>query len=268
MDCAVVPMVRHPEHILGAASSKPEVSSPPSEINPQMTLPFVGPSDYVVKMFWRRVAQLTTRTHDEHDNWIGGPEIRNWNRDNGTVQWRVKACSKCTNSKTKRICMIDENRTGCIPCRTMKIGCDRKLLFLFELTRDEYFPTFDQFMKVIRNKPTTEQKRSRMSTVKLRRLERERNGQISDGKQDLASLPSENGLGPSLNNVWRPHSDIEYVYDTMRHLESILLAAQGNSSGSVHHQTAALVQALSKAMKVFVTVAPELTRRREDIRLE
>ncbi|KAJ7654007.1 hypothetical protein DFH06DRAFT_1133586 [Mycena polygramma] len=86
MACDVVPMVRHPERTVESESSNSDAASPPDEINPQMTLPLVGPSDYVVKMFWRRVSHLTTRTHDENDNWIGGPEIRAWNRDNGTVQ--------------------------------------------------------------------------------------------------------------------------------------------------------------------------------------
>ncbi|KAJ6453683.1 hypothetical protein C8R47DRAFT_1158671 [Mycena vitilis] len=239
-----------------------------------MTLPLVGPSDYIVKMFWRRVSHLTTRTHDENDNWIGGPEIRAWNRSNGT------ACSKCTNSKTKRICMIDENHTGCIPCRTMKIGCDRKLLFLFDLTRDEYFPTFDQFMKVIRNKPRTEPKRSRTSIVKLRRLEQERNDRrpnteprnpcvselVSSGHPSRAAILSETGLPLSLKNVRHLRTDFEYVYDTIGHLESVLLAAQGNSSGNIHHQTAAVVQALSRAMKVCEAAVPEITKRRDDTR--
>ncbi|KAJ7661405.1 hypothetical protein DFH06DRAFT_1129511 [Mycena polygramma] len=223
MDPDVVPLVRPPEpsseYPLSGSEDTPPHSSPRTH---QMSLPFVDPSDYVVTMFWRRISQLTTRTHDEQDNWIGVLEMHK-----------------------------QQDKTRCIPCRAMKIGCDRKTRFLFDMTKDTYFSTFDQFMKVFRNKPTASQRRPRKSSAKLRRLEdNKQNNEKRQTRSHTDTFHPQRSLRPagtptmsnqasgtphldhaSLHHIPRNlRLDIGYVYDTMEHLEGVLLSSQGDSS--------------------------------------
>ncbi|KAF7336244.1 hypothetical protein MVEN_02172300 [Mycena venus] len=113
---------------------------------PTMSLPEVEPNPEVVKRFWNRVAEVTARYQNAQKKWTGTQELKAWNR------LHVEPCQKCTNSKTNRQCIIDEDHTSCRPCRTAKIGCDRKRLFVFDVTKDDFFPTHDQFSKVYRNR--------------------------------------------------------------------------------------------------------------------
>ena len=137
-----------------------------TEDNPGKTLslPIVNPSDAILDKFWTRVAELTARYHDVNDNWIGCNEVREWNRTNRAVSLKIhnnrkiivsmdiQACFKCVNSKTSRLCIVDEDQPSCRSCRSIKISCDRKTQFVFDLTKTEFFPTFDQFMAVYQNK--------------------------------------------------------------------------------------------------------------------
>ncbi|KAJ6539637.1 hypothetical protein B0H19DRAFT_1179937 [Mycena capillaripes] len=118
----------------------------PLEERPFLSQPVVIPNDVILDKFWRRVAGLTTRYHDRNNIWTGSPEIREWNKTNRA------ACFKCANSKTSRVCIIDEDQLSCTACRSIKIGCDRKPRFVFEMTKEEFFPTFDQFMAIFQNK--------------------------------------------------------------------------------------------------------------------
>lgn len=111
---------------------------------------------------------MTSRYHDTEHKWIGGEEIRQWNKLNRKVKeplnrstetrgliyglTRVQACKNCLRSRTGRVCVIDEDQPNCRACRTNKIGCDRKPNFVFDLTKDEFFPTYDQFIRVYKNK--------------------------------------------------------------------------------------------------------------------
>ncbi|KAJ7615630.1 hypothetical protein DFH06DRAFT_1343598 [Mycena polygramma] len=127
--------------ILPICSSSVSVGS----LNPDTT-PTVIPTDFLLDSFWRRVSELTTRYHDSDNQWVGGTEIKDWNRTNRS------ACSKCANSKTKRVCIVDEDQPSCRTCRSIKIGCDRKPLFVYDMTKKDFFPSFDQFMSIFHNK--------------------------------------------------------------------------------------------------------------------
>jgi hypothetical protein len=47
--------------------------------------PEVGPSVDVMNKFWKRVAELTTRYHDNEGRWVGGREVKEWNNTHRTV---------------------------------------------------------------------------------------------------------------------------------------------------------------------------------------
>ncbi|KAJ7137046.1 hypothetical protein C8R44DRAFT_768375 [Mycena epipterygia] len=118
------------------------VDPPPNS----MSVPVVDPNEDILDRFWRRVAELTSRYHDTQKKWIGGKEIRQWNKLNR------KACKNCLRSKIGRVCVIDEDQPSCRACRATKIGCDRKPQFVFDLTKDDFFPTYDQFIRVYKNR--------------------------------------------------------------------------------------------------------------------
>ncbi|KAJ7860623.1 hypothetical protein B0H13DRAFT_1900895 [Mycena leptocephala] len=106
-----------------------------------MSLPEVEPVVEVVNRFWKRVAEVTARYHGAENKWVGADELVEWNRTH------TASCQKCTNSKSKRQCVIDEDHPSCRTCRTAKVGCDRKSAFIFDMNRDDFFPSYDQFLK-------------------------------------------------------------------------------------------------------------------------
>ncbi|KAJ7457196.1 hypothetical protein B0H11DRAFT_2063289 [Mycena galericulata] len=111
------------------------------------------PDESTLDRFWRRVVQLTTRYHDAEKRWTtGGTELRDWNMANR------KACDRCLKSRT-RVCVIDEDQPSCRPCRAGKLGCDRKTLFVYDLTKAEYFRSYDQFLAVYQHKDSERMKR-------------------------------------------------------------------------------------------------------------
>ncbi|KAJ7822235.1 hypothetical protein B0H13DRAFT_2127307 [Mycena leptocephala] len=134
-DCKPVHYRHDPDSKSSDEESSDEASDPVADT---MSHPEVGPSDEVLDKFWKRVQE--------------------WNKTNRT------ACSKCINSKTGRQCVIDEDHPSCRSCRDIKIGCDRKLRFVFDLTKDEYFPDYDKFLSVF-------QKRDRSKIRKLKQAE-------------------------------------------------------------------------------------------------
>lgn len=77
---------------------------------------------------------------------IGDPNFKR------TSSNTLQSCQKCTHSKTKRICVIDEDQASCRACREVKIGCDRKPKFVFDLTKHEFFPSYEQFLVIFQNK--------------------------------------------------------------------------------------------------------------------
>ncbi|KAJ7086956.1 hypothetical protein C8R44DRAFT_893360 [Mycena epipterygia] len=116
-----------------------------------MSSPEVGPNPDVVRRFWKRISDVSARCYDTDNTRKGSDDIRQWNKHNR------KSCAKCTSSRGRRICVVDEDHPSCKTCRSAKIGCDRKLLFLFDMTKAEYFPSFDQFIKVFHSKEHSKQ---------------------------------------------------------------------------------------------------------------
>ncbi|KAJ7107022.1 hypothetical protein C8R44DRAFT_805131 [Mycena epipterygia] len=119
---------------------------PQPHVDLGLSVPTVVPHPHILERFWERVADLTSRYHDPGRGWIGGPEVRQWNAQNR------HACSKCLNSKTGRVCIIDEDHPSCRACRHIKIGCDRKTQFVFDMTKAEFFPAWGQFLAVFQHK--------------------------------------------------------------------------------------------------------------------
>ncbi|KAJ7111511.1 hypothetical protein C8R44DRAFT_742619 [Mycena epipterygia] len=120
-----------------------------------MSSPEVGPNPDVVRRFWKRISDVSARCYDTDNTRKGSNDIRQWNEHNR------KSCAKCTSSRGRRICVVDEDHPSCKTCRSAKIGCDRKLLFLFDMTKAEYFPSFDQFIKVFHSKEHSRPRRNK-----------------------------------------------------------------------------------------------------------
>ncbi|KAJ7623838.1 hypothetical protein DFH06DRAFT_1230432 [Mycena polygramma] len=162
------------------------VNSPPPP--PERVLGLSEPSAEVdvrtLENFWARVSELTSRYHDVDQKWINGTEIREWNRKN-----RI-ACQKCTDSKTKRECVIDEDSPNCRPCRAIKIGCDRKPKFLFDLTKAEFFADWDQFFKVWKEKQgrVVRGKRTKSDKPRPKKSSNSRESSQNQMEEDVARL--------------------------------------------------------------------------------
>ncbi|KAJ7119966.1 hypothetical protein C8R43DRAFT_960036 [Mycena crocata] len=114
------------------SSRTPQRFSATSRAAKTLSVPYVKPDEITLDRFWRRVADLTTRYYDADSKWIGGEEIRRWNNENRT------ACDKCLKSKTSRV--------------SVKIGCDRKARFVFDLTKGQFFTKYEEFLAVFNNK--------------------------------------------------------------------------------------------------------------------
>ncbi|KAJ7152414.1 hypothetical protein C8R46DRAFT_1228747 [Mycena filopes] len=109
--------------------------------------PRARPRSVCLERFWGKITSVSTRYHDGDNNWTGCVEIRTWNNANRG------ACDRCTNSKTNR-------------------------LFLFDMTKDEYFSSYDEFMRVYQIRDEARKrgiKKARSTTVRLQRHRRTAN---------------------------------------------------------------------------------------------
>ncbi|KAK7018850.1 hypothetical protein R3P38DRAFT_2538758 [Favolaschia claudopus] len=114
--------------------------------NPDTLLQPVDDSQTFLEAFWCRVSQLTTRTRNDVGEWVGSKESREWNTFNTEV------CSRCQRGRTWKACVLEDDQLTCLPCRDSKMGCDRKTKFIFEYTKNNFFPTMDEFMSVYAKK--------------------------------------------------------------------------------------------------------------------
>ncbi|KAJ7932925.1 hypothetical protein B0H13DRAFT_1856536 [Mycena leptocephala] len=119
------------------------------------TVSTAGPSLSTIERFWKRVAEVTTRYHDSKHQWTGGEEIRLWNLGNRT------ACEGCEMRKNKRICLVDFDHPSCRPCRANKVLCDRKLRFIFDMTKEQFFPSYSQFLRIFKDRQPGQLRRLR-----------------------------------------------------------------------------------------------------------
>ncbi|KAJ6518912.1 hypothetical protein C8R45DRAFT_9265 [Mycena sanguinolenta] len=108
----------------------------------ELSFPLTTPSYATVISFWRKIAQISTRTHNQSGAWIGSAEVLSWNADNR------EPCQHCSTSRTGKTCVIEDDYASCRPCRTARINCDRKIKFLFDSTKEDYFPNFELFLHV------------------------------------------------------------------------------------------------------------------------
>ncbi|KAJ7778251.1 hypothetical protein B0H16DRAFT_1502741 [Mycena metata] len=102
--------------------------------------------------FWRRIYGLTTRARNHEGQWVGSPEVEAWNRKNRVVHNNIQKCVKCSSSRNPKQCIIELDQASCRACREAKMACDRKLQFLFDSTRDQYFDTMEEFLTVFNEK--------------------------------------------------------------------------------------------------------------------
>ncbi|KAJ7284164.1 hypothetical protein C8J57DRAFT_1710412 [Mycena rebaudengoi] len=144
--------------------STPEAGYMDTETPPEQQLshPPQYPAEETVIAFWRTVAELTTRTRAKDGHWVGSKEVAEWNARN-TI-----ACDKCHVSRDNRECVVEDDQPSCRPCRNAKMSCDRKLKFLFESTREKFFPSMDLFLEV-HNRKNGKQCRSFKKTANKRR---------------------------------------------------------------------------------------------------
>ncbi|KAJ7215727.1 hypothetical protein C8J57DRAFT_1255422 [Mycena rebaudengoi] len=78
------------------------------------------------------------------------------------------ACDKCMARRSPRHCVVDDNEVSCQACRLGKTACDRKMRFLFESTRNDFFPSRDLFDAVFKLK-NKNQSRTYQKTANKRR---------------------------------------------------------------------------------------------------
>ncbi|KAF7369786.1 hypothetical protein MVEN_00310800 [Mycena venus] len=115
----------------------------------ELSTPPVGPTEETVISFWRKISYLTTRTRTKKGDWLGSPEVKKWNLQN------MHSCDKCSSSRILKHCVLDDDQASCRPCRDAKMACDRKVKFLFESTREDFFPTMDLFLYVYNGEQPT-----------------------------------------------------------------------------------------------------------------
>ncbi|KAJ7270203.1 hypothetical protein C8J57DRAFT_305614 [Mycena rebaudengoi] len=120
------------------------------------------PTKEITTAFWRRVAELTTRTRAKGGRWVGSEEVMKWNAVN------MLACDKCTFSRHNKQCILEDHQPSCLPCRQSKMLCDRKMRFIFDSTREEFFASYDLFLRVFEAKDQ-KQCRSFKKTANKRR---------------------------------------------------------------------------------------------------
>ncbi|KAJ7470996.1 hypothetical protein FB451DRAFT_1176189 [Mycena latifolia] len=119
--------------------------------------PGVSRQDKIDK-FWKQVAKLTT-THAQKERRIGTDEVRTWNSP------------------------------------SLKRSCDRKTQFTFDMTKNDFFPTIEEFLAVYTDR----------SPVKIRsekQMENRRRRKISK----LTDPASPTQACGSLNTSWPSHS--------------------------------------------------------------
>ncbi|KAJ7466925.1 hypothetical protein FB451DRAFT_1401786 [Mycena latifolia] len=133
---------------------------PEGEESRVMTLPGVDASPDVLNRFWITVARLASRTRTSKNLSVGTPKLTH----HTALTLALGPCAKCTHSTIKHLCMIEADHPSYRPCREAKIACDRKMRFVFDLTKHL---AFDQFLAVSNNKPT--EKRVEMQRERKRR---------------------------------------------------------------------------------------------------
>ncbi|KAJ7171851.1 hypothetical protein C8R43DRAFT_1120223 [Mycena crocata] len=107
-----------------------------------LSAPFELPSEPTVAAFWKKVAHLTARSRTAEGGWTGSEEVRSWNASH------VQTCDRCIASRSYKACIVNDDQVSCCSCRRAKVGCDRKIKFIFDCTRTQFFPSAEVFLAV------------------------------------------------------------------------------------------------------------------------
>ncbi|KAJ7768496.1 hypothetical protein B0H16DRAFT_1453185 [Mycena metata] len=114
-----------------------------------------GAADDFLSRFWLRVNELSARSKLKN-TWVATAELRKWNEQNrGSTQ--------------NRRCEIGLDSASCLTCKNIKQSCDRRALFIFEHTKQEFFANFEEFMKVFSRRPPKNLQDIKRSQSRVRR---------------------------------------------------------------------------------------------------
>ncbi|KAJ6457542.1 hypothetical protein C8R47DRAFT_1081976 [Mycena vitilis] len=178
--------------------------------NGVLSLPYVGPSHGTLERFWRRVAEVTTRHHDDRREWVGGEDVRRWNERN------KQPCERCANSKTNRECIVEENHPSCRPCRRNKVGCDRKPRFVFDMTKEQFFPSYSQFMRIFQDGKSDQIRRLRRQEYRYKPYKRTVRSRTTSQPPYSSETESTSSFGE--RDLDRMRIALDTVYSDMRTL--------------------------------------------------
>ncbi|KAJ7288054.1 hypothetical protein C8J57DRAFT_1706567 [Mycena rebaudengoi] len=133
------------------------------------------PSPTTLRKFWKRVAEVTSRYHDDNGQWTGSDEIRKWNATNRQVGLKSYAHAADVRKTSDR-------------------GKDE---FLFDMTKDEFFPSRAQFTKIFKLKDPQTIRRCRQAESTFRNSFRS----ISGSRTDSGPARAESSAGPCCDTV-------------------------------------------------------------------
>ncbi|KAJ7196163.1 hypothetical protein C8J57DRAFT_1546947 [Mycena rebaudengoi] len=154
----------------------PRTQAHPCEIE---TPAYVDPTPQVMNKFWKRVAEVTTRYHDANHQWIG--QIFAYDSEEHdshlTGMQQMFAVQAAPGS--------------------LKLGCSRKDDFVFDMTKDNFFPSREQFTEIFKKKDTQQLRRHKQSentfrnSYKSTRRNRTLEGQDEEDAQIIREGPEQ-----------------------------------------------------------------------------
>ncbi|KAJ7238557.1 hypothetical protein B0H12DRAFT_1137154 [Mycena haematopus] len=130
---------------------------------PELSFPSTAPSDDTIRRFWCHIAHISARTRNKAGAWIGSQEVVVWNANN------PEPCIHCSTGRKRKVCVVEADHASCRPCRTARVNCDRKIKFLFDNTKEDYFPNFNMFFQVY-NSQRPQERRTYQKTINKRKL--------------------------------------------------------------------------------------------------
>ncbi|KAJ7271549.1 hypothetical protein C8J57DRAFT_1226134 [Mycena rebaudengoi] len=149
------------------------------------------PPPEIVTAFWRRVADLTTRTRAKGGKWVGSEEVFQWNAKN------MMACDKCTFRRNPKQCTLEDDQASCLPCRQSKMSCDRKMRFLFDSTRQDFFSSYDLFLQVVDAKDQKQCRTFKKTANKRRQADKVKERSVAIVRQKAIRLNNSDRVGSS-----------------------------------------------------------------------
>ncbi|KAJ7132917.1 hypothetical protein C8R46DRAFT_1235465 [Mycena filopes] len=180
---------------------------------PELSVPPVLPDQETLLAFWAYIAHLTTWTRLPGRGSVGSPEVLLWNACNR------EACERCTSSRSSGPCVVEDDQPSCLQCRKWKTACDRKMRFLFENTREDFFPTKEQFIYVY-----NERDRRRCRSLK-KMANKRRRSTLSFIDKDTNSRANVEALQSAQQEICNAQQEIETLRSQLRQALSIPLCS-------------------------------------------